>query len=312
VSAKLHNTCRGLSGLRVSACATDYCKPLRTQAGAVPHLRLGSQLDPAAAHRYLNRTETEALIKPEVAMWYGTLGPALLSLCLVGPLAANAIDAQSDDAKRVSDSDLEFAARCPSLEIEIVASSAEERHLACSAAATALRLLDRCSIGLQRRMRVEILSEVRHPFSGPILGMFDTARERVLVAREGSISALTKDTPYANLPLREFYKSLIVHEVVHGVMHQNLTRKPTTHAAYEYPAYALQLESLPPEVRESFLRSFDQAALGSNSLFSDPVLFFDPYFFAARAYLHYRAAPDVCTRLTSLLSDEVAFIAPPM
>ena len=246
---------------------------------------------------------------------------ALSFLCLFGSQHVDAMDAVHAGAgipvgeagsAGIGSPRADRAGRCPGLAVEIVASSVNEHALACSAAAVTLRLLDRCNIGLKRLLRVEIMEEVRHPFSGPILGMFDTAQERVLIAREASVPALIKDTPYADLPLRDFYSSLVVHEIVHGVMRQNFRRKPTTHAAHEYPAYALQLESLPADVREAFLRSFDPAALRSNSLFSDTVLFFDPYFFAARAYHHYRAAPDVCAQLAGLLSDDVAFIAPPM
>jgi hypothetical protein len=93
-------------------------------------------------------------------------------------------------------------------------------------------------------------------------------------------------------------------------MHQNLKRPATTHAAHEYPAYALQIESLAPHVREAFLNSFDQTAIASKALFNDTVLFFDPYFFAASAYHHFKASADGCAHLTALLHGEVAFIAP--
>jgi hypothetical protein len=103
-----------------------------------------------------------------------------------------------------------------------------------------------------------------------------------------------------------------VHEVVHGVMHQNLKRPVKSHAAHEYPAYALQIQSLDPKVRDQFLQSFDQAAIKAPTLFNDAVLFFDPYFFAAHAYEHFRSAPDGCAHVRVLLDGEAAFIAPPM
>ena len=117
-------------------------------------------------------------------------------------------------------------------------------------------------------------------------------QERVLVTREANVPSLVKDTPYARLPQRDFYRSLIVHEVVHGIMHQNLKRPASSHAAHKYPAYALQIESLDPRVRETFLQSFDQTAIADKSLFNDPVLFFDPYFFAASAYHHFKDSPN--------------------
>jgi hypothetical protein len=201
--------------------------------------------------------------------------------------------------------------RCPGMPVDVAAASPEERRLACSAANDAIRLLDRCGILLRRPLQVHIMSEVRHPLGGSIFGLLDTKRERVLITQEANIPALVKDTPYATLPQRDFYRSLIVHEVVHGVMHQNLKRPAATHVAYEYAAYALQIDSLAPHVREAFLKSFDQTAIASKSLFNDTVLFFDPFFFAASAYHHFKASANGCAYLAALLEGEVAFIAPP-
>jgi hypothetical protein len=201
--------------------------------------------------------------------------------------------------------------RCPAALVDVTAESREEGHLACSAAQDAIRLLDRCGISLHRPLALHISREVRHPLGGTIFGLFDTKQEKVLVTQEANIPSLVKDTPYARLPQREFYRSLIVHEIVHGIMHRNLKRPATSHAAYEYPAYALQVESLPPHVRDTFLQSFDQTAIAQRSLFNDPVLFFDPYFFAASAYHHFKASPNGCSHLTALLEGEVSFIAPP-
>lgn len=200
--------------------------------------------------------------------------------------------------------------RCPGMPVDIIAESSDQRRLACSAARDAIRLLGRCGISLRRPLHVEIMAEVRHPSSGPIFGLLDTKRERVLVTREANITSLVEGTPYAALPQRDFYRSLIVHEVIHGVMHQNLKRPAASHAVYEYPAYALQIESLPPEARNKFLRSFDQTAIADNTVFSDSVLLFDPFFFAARAYHHFKASADGCAHLSALLEGEVHFIAP--
>jgi hypothetical protein len=200
--------------------------------------------------------------------------------------------------------------RCQGTAVDVTAASEAERQLACSAAGEAIQMLGRCGIAPHKPVHVQIMSEIRHPFRGPVFGLFDIRQEQVLVTHEDNIPALVKDTPYAGLPRRDFYKSLILHEVVHAIMHQNLKRQPTSQAAYEYPAYALQIESLPPAARERFLRSLDVAAPRSDFVFSDPVLLFDPYFFAARAYWHLQASADRCVLLGSLLKGEVSFIAP--
>jgi Family of unknown function (DUF6639) len=144
--------------------------------------------------------------------------------------------------------------------------------------------------------------------SGAIFGLFDTKQDKVLVTQEANIPSLVNDTPYAKLPQRDFYRSLIVHEVIHGVMHQNMKRPAASHAAYEYPAYALQIESLAPNVREQFLQSFEQDAIRADAIFNDSILLLDPFFFAAQAYRHFKAAGDGCAHLNALLEGEVSFI----
>jgi hypothetical protein len=191
--------------------------------------------------------------------------------------------------------------RCPDIPVDVVAISVDERRLACSAASDALELLGRCNISLRRPLKVEISSEVRLPFGSPMFGLFDLKQEKVLVSREANIPSLVAGTPYSALPSRAFYRSVIVHEIVHGVMHQNFKRHPTTRAAYEYPAYALQIESLPSNVRNEFLRSIPNRASTNDFVFSDSILLFDPFFFAARAYTHFKASPDRCRYLIALL-----------
>jgi len=144
--------------------------------------------------------------------------------------------------------------RCTEVPVHVSAPSPEERRLACAGAHQAIQLLGRCEVHPRRPIDVRISDGVRLPHGREVFGFFDPKQERALVTSYANIPALTMDTPYATLPQREFYLSLIVHEVVHGVLHQHYERKPMTHAAYEYPAYALQIESLPQGCATSFCR----------------------------------------------------------
>ena len=198
---------------------------------------------------------------------------------------------------------------CGNALIQVAATSEDERQLLCGAINHALELLGRCDILLRRPLGVHVMDEVRHPLSkNAIFGFFDANQERVLITQEKTITALAKGTPYAELPQREFYRSLIVHEVTHGIMHQNFKRRPINHAASEYPAYALQLASLPAHVRASFLRSISSRAKPGEFIFNDTVLFFDPLFFAAHAYEHFESATNGCAQLQSLLEGQASFI----
>jgi hypothetical protein len=199
--------------------------------------------------------------------------------------------------------------RCPEAPVDVMAASSEERDLVCSAAHDVVRRLGRCEIPLRRPLDVEIVNEVRHPFStNPIFGFFDTNRERVLISQERAVPSLAEGTPYAGLPQRDFYRSLIVHEIVHGIMHQNLKRPAWSQAAYEYPAYALQVESLPPDVRDKLLRAVPNRVASGELLFNDNILVFDPFFFAVQAYEHLNSATDGCAQLHALLEGHASFV----
>ena len=232
----------------------------------------------------------------------------LSPLSVLGALCVLATQ-QAHAQHRATTTELHAEERCAEASIDVKAASSDERRLACSAANDALRLLGRCKISLRRPLHVEVSEEVRHPLGGAIFGLFDTKQERVLVTRFANIPSLIEGTPYSELPQREFYKSLIVHEVIHGVMHQNYKRQPRSHAAYEYAAFALQLESLPSSVRDKFLQTINDRSGRSDFVFNDSILFFDPFFFAARAYEHFKSSPNGCAHLLALLEGEVAFVA---
>lgn len=198
--------------------------------------------------------------------------------------------------------------RCPAIPIDVIAESPKERNVACSAASIALELLGQCGIVPHRPLHLEVLREVKHPFgTRSIFGFFDNKLETIFVTQEENVPSLVAGTPYDALPRDVFYRSLIVHELVHGVMHQNFKRQPASHAAYEYPAYVLQIASLPTVERAKFLQSIPNNTDPNAYVLNDYVLFFDPFYFAAHAYRHFSVAGG-CAHLTALLQGEVAFI----
>src|SRR5690606_5157796 len=62
---------------------------------------------------------------------------------------------------------------CPDAPVDVAAESPDERRLACSAAAEAIQRLAACGLTPRRAVRFQIMSEVRHPLSGTIAGLFD-------------------------------------------------------------------------------------------------------------------------------------------
>jgi uncharacterized protein DUF6639 len=232
-------------------------------------------------------------------------GAALIACAMVSP-----VQAQQPVSAALYSSTTQSGSqeRCTEGPVDVMAASAKERRLACEAAAHALRLLGRCNVSPQRPLLIELSNDVRRPFGGPIFGMFDPRQEKVLITQYENAASLMNGTPFGQLPEVEFYKSIIVHELIHSVMHQNYKKRPVSHAAYEYAAYALQIESLPSDVRDKFLQTINVGADTNAFMFTDSILSFDPFFFAARAYQHFRGSADGCAQLHALLEGEVPFI----
>lgn len=194
------------------------------------------------------------------------------------------------------------------IDIEVLAATRRERELVCAGAQQALDLLALCGIRPREAIDIRIRAEVRHPLAGLIFGYYDLKERHIIIASLDGLPALMDGTPYAGLPPADFYKSLVVHEVVHSVMHQNLGAGVHTQAAYEYPAYALQIASLPGAAREQFMTAFDAERLQRPGPLSDAILAFAPYLFAARAYNNFITSSDGCLLLREAMKGKTDLI----
>lgn len=199
--------------------------------------------------------------------------------------------------------------RCPLADVYVTTSSNFERQLACDGARLALSLLGRCALAPRAPLLVSTVPHVRlHKDGPPVFGLFDPRGRQAVVVRWRHLASLMKNTPYDGLSLTEFFKSLVTHEVVHATIAQHQLRPFASRAAYEYPAYALQIASLSPASRRKFLDQFDPSRLERDLLFNDFVLSLDPYLFAARAYAHFTASHSRCDRFAEILRGTPSFI----
>ena len=199
--------------------------------------------------------------------------------------------------------------QCPDLLVNVAGGSDVERAAVCEAAGYAIARLEQCAIAQHRPINIELSDVVRGAFGGRIFGRLDMQHDVVLITRLASVEVLVQDTPYRLFALTEFHRSLTIHEVVHAVMNHNYRRQPASRAAWEYPAYAIQLESLPAETLESFLMAKATKAVWDGSLFNDIVLAFDPDYFAAMAYHHLSSSRGRCASLHEVLRGDPNFIA---
>ena len=199
--------------------------------------------------------------------------------------------------------------RCPGSPIEVTGATQREFDLVCDGASKALRQLGACRIATRREIRIELRAGISHPVGRDAIAYYDTVRGIVLVPRFETVAATVAETPYRFLSPSEFYRSMVVHELVHAVLQQNARRAPQSRSEQEYPAYALQIASLSDSARARLLQPYAHLAVKGEFIFNDILLALDPIHFALRAYLHFSESGGGCTRLRSLLSGDADFIA---
>ncbi len=197
--------------------------------------------------------------------------------------------------------------RCPDTPVTFTGATFGEIQLICAATRHAIGLLDKCRVPVLEPLRVHIDPEIRHPEKGEAFGMFDTDSKTVVIASTSRFASLTEGTPYNAIPQPQFYRSVVVHEVVHAILHQHYQSMPRSQAAHEYPAYALQLASLSAEVRTRLLSEIHVDAY-EDIVFSDFLLAMNPYGFGVLAYKHYTRTGDGCGFIHQLLNNEATFV----
>lgn len=201
-------------------------------------------------------------------------------------------------------------ARCASAQVEIDPPGVSERDLICDAAATTESLLAQCGIVPKRTYRIRVQQGLTNAEGCKIFGnyrlslglasilpMADCAALAAAVHPDGHTSALRK------IPVPVLYRSLVVHELTHAIVHQNMTAAPTL-AAHEYISGVMQIASLPEEVRQTYLQSFDRAGEHTAEMLGELALSMDPTRFGAAAYLHFMKQGHGCAFVRRLLHED--------
>src|SRR5690606_14511568 len=82
---------------------------------------------------------------------------------------------------------------------------------ACAGAGKAIDAFAKCGIRPATTLYIEVADAVRGPNGAPIFGRFDHANDTILVTAIENAAQLAEDTPFEQLPVRDFFESLVVH-----------------------------------------------------------------------------------------------------
>lgn len=198
---------------------------------------------------------------------------------------------------------------CPGTQAALDSVPPSEVARVCEAARWTEATLAQCGISPSRHYSVRLADEVRSNYGYCIFGQFRSNPDVASIVGQTAAAALLDSIPddepmsvLKALPTDELFRSLIVHEISHAILHQNL-KAPASHAVHEYVAGVSQLGALSAKSRAVYLARFSKEDSYTEEMFNDLVVAMDPARYAAAAYRHFHRPENGCTFMRRLLTE---------
>jgi len=196
------------------------------------------------------------------------------------------------------------ATQCSSVAVTVSADEAALTERICAAAGRAVDLMAACGITQTEPVQIEVIDGL-NPDHPDCAGIFHCSEARIeLVAPDYLTEALGADHPFIEIPRDPFYDSLVAHEMAHALAYQTRQGPLKSTSATEYIAYAMQVSSLPEDIRAAFLSNRSVTEPVTPMALNEVILAFSPADFAVRAWKHFQAPENGCRFIQRLLDGE--------
>jgi hypothetical protein len=176
------------------------------------------------------------------------------------------------------------------------------------------RALDHLSaygLTVDRLLRIKVVERIEHSCDVPLVGQFDSREFQIhIILFERCIKNTANHQVLSAVPPREWYGSLIGHEIAHAAfatfaeLHNSL---PACTIAQEYLAYAIQLKTLSAASRNTLLKAFPRQTPKYLSVFNSTYLLMNPLAFATNAYRHLFSRANTQNYIACVLAGEIEF-----
>lgn len=237
--------------------------------------------------------------------WYRVNGVTLGVSAAIFLIACTALagNGRNDESK---DKSLEVS--CGEQKADVLGASAEEQSIICAAVKRTTELFRQCEFMELPRVRVQVEKEPVNVCGVDAFGSFDAERQSIRIVDATTCKKMTKlNAAYASLPFGEFYQSIVVHEIAHQFFRSHLKGKKVSYATHEYVAYAMQIASMPPQIRNQLLNSITREPTEDLDPFVDMLLLMSPVYFGVLAYDHFSAPGNGCWVLQGIVRGEIEF-----
>ena len=201
---------------------------------------------------------------------------------------------------------IERALSCNDVRVNIESPKPSMAPEICTAATHAINQLKACGVELKRPLSIKIAEDAGRDGGAGAYGCYQKGTERIqLLPFEQCAERLRRDKERSGLDAADYFRSVVVHEVVHAVLAQQTQFGELSTIVHEYLAYALQIDSMQPESREAMLRPVRLPKGTAPQPPHEILLFMSPATFGAQAYFHFKSQPSTCTALDDMLTGRL-------
>ena len=218
---------------------------------------------------------------------------ARMILVLVSGMVLGSASARADD----------LPLRCENIVLHADAHARADVAAICDAAAQTRRWFSTCRFKPAPVIDVVVDNTLEERLGYKAFAIFSA---RLMTIRILGVEKFASD--FAGLPAsaamawRDWYRSVVVHELTHAVVYVTAGAKMDW-ISQEYIAAVVQIESLDMAVRASLFRAFPKFSLADNSaMLNEVVYMMAPLAFVISAYFNARGFPDMCAHIRSVVT----------
>lgn len=192
---------------------------------------------------------------------------------------------------------------CPDSVVSVTSGSSQLAETVCEAAAFAEEMFGQCNVpSLDRPVAIHVVDDLMDG----CVALYHCGNDKIEVLTPGKVDERRDpDGAFSFLPSKDYFRSIIVHELSHAAFDSVPCPFSSCAAANEYVAYSMQVMSLSEEEQRTFAARADLDRKVSRDELSKMILYFAPHRFAQRAWTHLQQRDDPCAFIGQITDGTV-------
>jgi hypothetical protein len=193
--------------------------------------------------------------------------------------------------------------QCEGSDVTVNSADADVAKTICDAVDGTKELFKQCNVPpVAAPLRIDVVDDIRDS----CVALYHCGEGYIKVLPPTLMQQKRDDEgAFSFLPIERYFRSVIVHEVTHAAFDTVPCPISSCVVGAEYVAYAMQLMSLTPEDRQSFV---DLAGLDrkvSRDELSAVILYMAPHLFSQKAWTHLLQRQDPCGYIGQITEGKI-------